>query len=209
MITLVTGGSGSGKSEYAEQLVTTSGASRRLYLATMEVYGAEGRKKVERHRALRRGKGFTTVECPRNIEQVQTGSDPKETAVLLECISNLAANELFGPGESSDPALLRSRGAEQRILAGIRHLAGCAGQVVVVTNQVGEDGLDYDPETMEYIRLVGRINCRLAAWADRVVEVVFGIPVVLKECGEHASGHGEEWAAEHTADHAGKVRESR
>ena len=182
MITLVTGGSGSGKSEYAEQLVTDSGASVRLYLAAMEVYGEEGRKKVERHQLLRRGKGFRTIECPRNLEQVQTGSRPEETAVLLECISNLAANELFTPGEEADPAALRGSRAEQRILAGIRHLSQCADHVVVVTNQVGEDGLIYDPETMEYIRLVGRVNCCLSAWADRVVEVVCGIPVVLKDC---------------------------
>ena len=197
MITLVTGGSGSGKSEYAEQLVTESGASKRLYLATMEVYGDEGRKKVDRHQALRRGKGFLTIECPRNLEQVQIAGDLKDTAVLLECISNLAANELFAPGGDGAPVGVRGEWAEQRILAGLRHLAGCAGHVVVVTNQVGEDGLDYDLETMEYIRLIGRVNCRLAAWADRVVEVVFGIPVVLKE-------HEKQ-----TAEHAGKGRGSR
>lgn len=193
MITLVTGASGSGKSEYAEQLVTDSGALRRLYLATMEIRGKEGRKKVDRHRALRRGKGFLTIECPRKLEQVQIGGRRQDTAVLLECISNLAANELFAPEEAAVAAALRAEGAERRILAGIRHLAGCAGQVVVVTNQVGEDGLDYDQDTMEYIRLAGRVNCRLAAWADRVVEVVFGIPVVLKEGGrQQLAGDGKE-----------------
>lgn len=197
MITLVTGGSGSGKSEYGERLVTESGTSWRLYLATMEVWGEEGRKKVDRHQALRRGKGFSTVECPRNLEQVQPGGDPGSGAVLLECISNLAANELFAPGEEADPVDLRAERAEQRILAGIRHLAKCAEHVVVVTGQVGEDGLAYDRETMEYIRLIGRVNCRLAAWADRVVEVVFGIPVVLKEDEKQ------------TAEHAGKERGSR
>ena len=39
MITLVTGGSGSGKSEYAEGLILDSSCSRRFYVATMIAYG--------------------------------------------------------------------------------------------------------------------------------------------------------------------------
>lgn len=43
-----------------------------------------------------------------------------------------------------------------------------------------QTGEDYTPETMEYIRLMGRLNCLLAERASEVVEVVYGIPVVLK-----------------------------
>ena len=67
MIVLVTGGSGSGKSEYAEQLVMRFGDCRRFYVATMEVFGEEGREKVLRHKRLRRGKGFVTLERQRNV----------------------------------------------------------------------------------------------------------------------------------------------
>lgn len=52
--------------------------------------------------------------------------------------------------------------------------------MVIVTNEVGRDGRTYDRETMDYIRLMGLLNRRLADMADQVVEVVFGIPVVLK-----------------------------
>ncbi len=70
MITLVTGGSGSGKSEYAEGLILDSSCSRRFYVATMIAYGKEGRDKVERHRMLRQGKGFITIEKPRDVGRV-------------------------------------------------------------------------------------------------------------------------------------------
>ena len=73
MITLVTGGSGSGKSEYAEGLILDSPCSRRFYVATMIAYGKEGRDKVERHRVLRKGKGFITIEKPRNVGEVMVG----------------------------------------------------------------------------------------------------------------------------------------
>ena len=55
MITLVTGGSGSGKSEYAEGLLLECEDCARYYIATMEP-GGEGRRRVERHKRLRRGR---------------------------------------------------------------------------------------------------------------------------------------------------------
>lgn len=66
MITLVTGGSGSGKSAYAESLLSSCEGIR-YYIATMQIYDAEGEKKVERHRKLRAGKGFLTIESPMNV----------------------------------------------------------------------------------------------------------------------------------------------
>ena len=70
MIYLVTGGSGSGKSAYAESLLSGFENIRsRYYIATMQVYGEEGKKRVERHRRLRAGKGFITSEQTVQIEQ--------------------------------------------------------------------------------------------------------------------------------------------
>ena len=62
MLHLITGGSGSGKSEYAERQVQESGAGKRIYIATMIPYGEDGRQRVERHRRLRSEKNFETVE---------------------------------------------------------------------------------------------------------------------------------------------------
>ena len=72
MITLVLGGSGSGKSAYAEHLL--DGKTNKYYIATMQVYDAEGEKKVARHRRLRAGKGFVTIEQPRDIGEVDFSS---------------------------------------------------------------------------------------------------------------------------------------
>ena len=70
MMVLVTGASGSGKSEYAEGVaVKLAGKGNLYYLATMRVYGEEGARRVERHRKLRAGKGFQTVECPVNVDE--------------------------------------------------------------------------------------------------------------------------------------------
>lgn len=174
MIYLVTGGSGSGKSEYAESLILASACSRRFYVATMAVYGEEGRRKVQRHRLMRREKGFVTLERQRWVGEPIT-EEKHDTAVLLECVSNLAANEMFGQEDRPDAGILADR-----IAGDISRLAAQAEVAVIVTNEVGADGMVYEPETMEYIRLMGLLNRRLAECSDRVVEVVYGIPVIRK-----------------------------
>ncbi len=62
MIYLVTGGSASGKSEYAERLVTAFGGKVRYYLATMQPCDEESQRRIGRHRTMRKDKGFSTVE---------------------------------------------------------------------------------------------------------------------------------------------------
>lgn len=202
MFHVVTGGSGSGKSEYAEGLILESKAVRRIYIATMEVYGEEGRKRVARHRRLRAGKGFETMECPRELEKIRLEAGDKKAeeirsdqlregeetglGVLLECMSNLAANEMFDTSGcqtdgSESPELSSSAAAFRRIRDGICRLKDQCDLLVVVTNEVFSDGIDYGAETNEYIRLLGQINCWMAQQADAVTEVVYGIPVSVKQ----------------------------
>ena len=67
-----------------------------------------------------------------------------------------------------------------KILQGIEVLRKQADPLVIVTNNVFEDGIAYDSATIEYIEALGRVNERLAAEADEVVEVVVGIPQRIK-----------------------------
>ena len=195
MITLVTGGSGSGKSAYAEDVAVSAEGTEKYYIATMQIYDAEGERKVERHRKLRAGKGFTTVESPRNVGQVvfPTFTEAKTVCIdcgepehiqkkqeqrtaLLECMSNLVANEMFSTdGMRAEDAVVT------KVVQDMELLATKLDHLVIVTNNVFEDGITYDAGTMAYLRALGRINAALAKRADRVVEVVVGIPVILKE----------------------------
>lgn len=176
MIYLITGGSGSGKSEYAENLVMRIPCSRRYYLATMAVYGKEGRAKVKRHHMLRRGKGFLTLECERDVARAFTVPEP-DSAVLLECVSNLAANEMFRPDREKPLIVPELAG---KITGDIKDLSSFVGHLVIVTNEVASDGGIYDEETMAYIRLMGLLGRNLADLADQVAEVVYTIPVIWK-----------------------------
>lgn len=195
MFLLVAGGSGSGKSEYAEQRVVSFSSNRdtqKIYIATMIPYGTEGHQRVKRHQAQRAGRGFRTVERYTDLlgielpdsARTQTGrrdapgkkalSASRKCDVLLECMSNLLANEMFDSRGSHETAV-------DAILCGIDRLREISRNLVVVTNDVFLDGMTYDHDTERYIRNLGQINQRLADRADEVVEVVYSVPVVHKK----------------------------
>ena len=67
-----------------------------------------------------------------------------------------------------------------KILSGIFKINSRAEVFVIVTNQVGEDGIEYPKETMNYIKNIGEINRKISEKADCVIEAVYGIPIVLK-----------------------------
>ena len=166
MIALIIGGSGSGKSAYAENLVKRISDKNRFYIATMRVWDMESEVRIARHRAQRAELGFETIECPLDLEKACL---PENATVLLEDIPNLLANEMFG--ESGDA---------NRILPSLRKLAGSCRNLVMVTGNIFADGRNYDPETLKYMRLLAEINASAAEMADCGIEVVCSIPVPFK-----------------------------
>ncbi|WP_027729073.1 bifunctional adenosylcobinamide kinase/adenosylcobinamide-phosphate guanylyltransferase [Treponema sp. C6A8] len=176
MIYLVYGGSASGKSAFAEKLLTEFPDGDKYYIATMMARedDADAQKRITRHRKMREGKGFKTIEEARNLEKITL---PASSSALLECMSNLCANEMFdglsGKQKSEDEVV-------EKILAGVKSLSSILKNLVIVTNNIFEDSVQYDEATQSYIRALGKINCELAKISDKVYEVVVGIPVELK-----------------------------
>ena len=169
MLTLVLGGSASGKSLYAESLVLKT-ALPRYYLATMQVWDAECAARVEKHRKMRASKQFETIECPLHLENVRL---PARGMVLLEDLGNLTANELYDPAGAGEHAA-------SAILEGLSELAGQCEHLIVVSNEVFSGGADYAGDTDLYLKALARVNNAFAARADNVVRVVCGIPVYYK-----------------------------
>ena len=90
--------------------------------------------------------------------------------VLLECMSNLVANEMFREG-GFHPEVA------EKITEGVKNLLSQAKHVVIVTNEIFSDGILYEEESEQYKKELGQINQKLAELAEEVVEVVYGIPV--------------------------------
>lgn len=190
MLHIVYGGSASGKSSYAESFaMSLQGEGRLLYIATMYPYkwntteiDPETMQRIERHRAMRADKGFDTVECYRHVEHIVA---KRQDVLLLECMSNLLANEMYLEPDSnagSDMAETLSP-VSKKIVQALVNLSTRVQDVVIVTNDVFSDGgsLTYDESTREYVKNLAEINCALAREAATVTEVVCGIPVIVKE----------------------------
>ena len=165
MIILLTGGSGCGKSTYAERIVASLQGDRRVYVATMQVYDEESVRRVERHRAQRADKGFVTIECEKDLASagIKDGS-----IVLLEDLVNLTANEMFDGGDVA------------RIAPALSDLAKRCSHLIMVTNDLFSDGETYSESTQEYLRVLAGVNAHAAMLADCVCEIVYSIPIALK-----------------------------
>ncbi len=167
MFIMITGGSKSGKSSAAEKILSAD-PNEHYYIATMMPYGDDAREAIKRHRKMRFGKGFKTIEKYTDISDVYF---PEKSSALIECIGNLCANEMFSA---------KCRFASDKIYRDIAKLCRKTELLIAVNNQVGEDGISYDAGTAGYIREMGKLSVMLAELADCVIEMVYGIPVILK-----------------------------
>lgn len=185
MFHVVTGGSGSGKSAFAEELICKYHLESRadglagnlIYVATMIPYGEETMQKIHRHQMMREKKGFFTMECYIGLESLSKSEffqkDHGKPCILLECMSNLTANEIYGP----DGAGVYTA---ERILQGIKDLRQVSCHLVIVTNEVCSDSAEDSKEMKFYKQVLSKVNLEMAEMADGVTEVVYGIPVTVK-----------------------------
>ena len=172
MRVLFTGGSGCGKSSYAERMACALPLPR-YYLATMANTGTdEFTHRIARHRAMRKDKGFISIEKQYSVGDVQLEDG---ACVLLECLCNLTANELFDQQGKTDHS------AYSRIFNDIAMLEQKAANLLVVTNDVSSgSALNYSPSTDHYVQVLSKLNRELAARFDVVYELVCGIPLRIK-----------------------------
>lgn len=165
MFTLVIGGAASGKSEYAERLVLAQ-IGPRIYIATLYPWDQECVARIAKHRLARRDRGFETVERYTDLAGLDL---PTDSNVLLEGLGSLLSNELYTP----------EGGGLEAVLRGVETLEECA-HLTVVAEEVCTGGVDYAGDTLRYLEAMAGLNRALARRADRVVEVVCGLPNVLK-----------------------------
>lgn len=164
--TLVIGGAASGKSAFAEELVVSTGKSRK-YLATSQVFDEEMRAKVNRHLA-QRGAGWTTIEEPIDPGPALSALSSDDVC-LFDCATMWLSNRMLA-GADLDAA-------QTRLLDAIR---SCRAQIVMVTNEVGHGIVPENALARQFREAQGRLNIALAAEADLVVLVTAGLPLVLK-----------------------------
>ncbi|MCR5415591.1 MAG: bifunctional adenosylcobinamide kinase/adenosylcobinamide-phosphate guanylyltransferase [Pseudobutyrivibrio sp.] len=175
MITLIYGGSSSGKSAFAEQYTYDLPEKNKYYLATMASLDQESRERISRHRAQRCDRNFITLEYATGVDRALPKVE-EDSCILLECMSNLVANEMFSEGE-----IKPADTCVHEIIKQVQNLSNGVAHLIIVSNNIFEDGAIYDEATKEYMRALGEINEKVAAISDAVYEVVVGIPIKVKE----------------------------
>ena len=165
-LTLVIGGARSGKSAFAEGLVTASGRARR-YIATAEAWDDEMRNRIARHQSDR-GPAWTTVEAPLDLAAALAGARSDE-AVLVDCATLWLTNHLLAEHDLA---------AETAGL--LAALAASPAPVVIVSNETGWGIVPENALARRFRDEQGRLNQRLAAVSGLVVTVIAGLPMVLK-----------------------------
>lgn len=165
-LTLIVGGARSGKSGFAERLVTGSGRPR-LYLATAQSFDAEMDEKIALHKT-QRGPDWTTIEAPFDAARV-LGECRPEQAVLLDCATLWLSNHLLAEHDLAIEAA--------KLFAA---LAACPAPVVIVSNEVGAGIVPDNALSRQFRNAQGLLNQRLAAQSNLVVTIIAGLPLVLK-----------------------------
>ncbi|MET0302385.1 MAG: bifunctional adenosylcobinamide kinase/adenosylcobinamide-phosphate guanylyltransferase [Methyloceanibacter sp.] len=166
-ITLILGGARSGKSRYAERLIESEPAPW-IYLATAEARDSEMERRIAEHRA-RRDRRWQTIEAPHDLAGALAAL-PSRSAVLVDCLTLWLSNRLLADADID------------REIEGLeRALASHDGAVAVVSNDVGSGIVPDNGLARRFRDLQGVLNQRIAAKASRVVLMVAGLPLAVKE----------------------------
>jgi adenosylcobinamide kinase/adenosylcobinamide-phosphate guanylyltransferase len=170
---LVTGGTRSGKSRYAVERARGWGA-RILYVATCQPEDEEMRERVRRHRA-ERPDTWTTIEPGEHVVTAIQQDGPRADGILLDCLTLYVAR-LLGSGCGELDAAQQAEA-----LCGALRAIPCPS--VIVTNEVGWGVVPDTPLGRLFRDAAGRVNQVAAQYAQEVVLLVCGLPVVVK--GDH------------------------
>jgi adenosylcobinamide kinase / adenosylcobinamide-phosphate guanylyltransferase len=164
-LTLVLGGARSGKSRFAEGLVTRL-PSPWVYVATAQAFDNEMRDRIAEHRG-RRAAGWRTVEAP--LELAAALLDAGDAPVLVDCLTLWLTNLILGDADLEAAATALDTALDR------------AAPTVLVSNEVGLGIVPDNALARRFRDETGRLHQRIAARADHVVFMVAGLPLFVKE----------------------------
>jgi adenosylcobinamide kinase/adenosylcobinamide-phosphate guanylyltransferase len=167
LITLVLGGTRSGKSRYAQQLARQL-SPRPLYVATSRSWDAAHQQRIARHQR-ERGPEWRTLECELELESLALDGE----VAVIDCVTLWLTN--FFSDENAD--LERCLARAERAL---EQLAQRRAQLLLVSNELGQSLHAPTELGRKFVDLQGLVNQAIAARADNVAWIVAGIATYLK-----------------------------
>jgi adenosylcobinamide kinase / adenosylcobinamide-phosphate guanylyltransferase len=170
-VTLVLGGAHSGKSRYAQELA--SAFQRVVYIATARRDDAEMRAKIALHRR-QRPSTWKTVEVSAGLDRALRELGPRADLLLVDCLTLYMANLMGRKGSGR-------REAQSHIQVLCEAVREAEASLVIVSNEVGSGIVPPYRSGREYRDLLGELNQQIAKLADRVILMVAGLPLTVKD----------------------------
>ncbi|OJF91926.1 bifunctional adenosylcobinamide kinase/adenosylcobinamide-phosphate guanylyltransferase [Pararhizobium antarcticum] len=164
---LVLGGARSGKSTFAEALVTASGLAMH-YVATGRAWDGEMTSRIAEHRD-RRGGEWQTLEEPLALVDGLKSIDTPDRVILVDCLTLWVTNLMM---EERDMA------AEFAQLAG--HMLTARAKLIFVSNEVGLGIVPDNRMARDFRDHAGRLHQIVAAKAAEVYFIAAGLPLKMK-----------------------------
>jgi adenosylcobinamide kinase / adenosylcobinamide-phosphate guanylyltransferase len=187
---LILGGARSGKSRHALE-IGRAWPGRVAFVATAEPRDADLAARIARHRAERPG-GWATLEEPLDLAGACLRAGAEADLVIVDCLTLWVANRM-----------LRGH-PDEAIVGGGDEIARAMGErraaLVLISNEVGEGVHPPTAEGLRFRDLLGQVNQRVAAVADRVTLMVAGIPLAIKVEPALTADGGARRGAGHQAD---------
>lgn len=179
-IILVTGGSRSGKSTFAENLYTNNDDV--TYIATAIATDNEMETRIKIHQQTR-NQNWETIERYKDV--YKTIGLIKSKNILLDCVTVMITNLMFDSDYDFDQMtnedimnLEKELTMQFELL--FKEVRLQSKNLILVTNEVGY-GLVPEYKLGRIFRdIAGRMNQKLAAWSNEVYLVACGLPIKLK-----------------------------
>ncbi|MBK5201085.1 MAG: bifunctional adenosylcobinamide kinase/adenosylcobinamide-phosphate guanylyltransferase [Spirochaetaceae bacterium] len=167
-ITLVIGGSRSGKSRYSEEISRSlvENPKKRYYIATAEAFDVEMQDRIKHHKE-KRADTFITIEEPIKLSEAIEAIADKASIILVDCLTVWLGNLMYY-NKREELTKLYDTLKELKI------------PVVMVSNETSWEVIPDNNEAREFINLSQNMNKNIATFADNLILCISGIPIAIK-----------------------------
>ena len=168
--TLIIGGASSGKTKFAEE-VTLKQGSRPLYIATAQPHDEEMKEKIKLHQQSRISHNWETIEAHYDLaDKIDDLNIKLFDTVLVDCLTMWLTNHYLKDNDIFKEALKLTSVIQRAQI-----------NLVLVTNEVGYSVVPENKMAREFQKIQGKLNQQIAFEVQRVIQVVAGLPIVIKD----------------------------